>query len=349
MKNCVKFKCKILCFNNYFKIVKMFVLMLISIIGVGFVSGAEIYEFFVKFGNFFWFSIILFFVLMFFLTFKILIKNNDNENMFKMQKLNSTHSKNTFLSKFKINSFLTNLCYVLMSGAMISGLKNLIKQLFLHNYILVFICSMIVVFFLLKNGVSGLAKFDVIVFVCVLFFATFCSNKIDWSAVGFKAEVCELDVINCLIMSVCYVFMNIIQVKPIVSEFEVNLTKKQKGWFSFIFSLILSSLLVLFCLFMISNSQYSSYDMPFLSYFSSKGSFLKIFFSVVLFLSLISSLMSALIGFKRVVIKKVKGNFRATILTLIFSLMLGILDFRIFVSTIYPLVGIINFVIFVFL
>lgn len=349
MKNCVKFKCKTLCFNNFFKYAKLFVLLLISIIGVGFISGAEIYQFFVKFENLFWFGILLFFVLMFALTNKILSETTVIKNSLKMQNLNISTSKNTLLAKIKIKSFLTNFCYILMSAAMLSGLRNLIKQLFFNNFVWLFVFAIFLVFVLLYFGVSGLAKFDIFVLICVIFFSVFAITKIDFAYICSNAKFSGLNFVLCLIMSVCYVFMNIIQIKPVAEELELDLTKKQRLWFSGLFSFSLSALLVIFCLFLKTHGEYSFENMPFLSYFLNQGLFLKIFFSSLLFLALISSLMSALIGFKSFIGCKVKGNFNATLVTLVLSLLVSVFDFEFFVSIVYPLVGIINFVIFVFL
>ena len=120
-----------------FQYLKVGLLMLCAIVGVGFVSGAEIYSFYVRFGNFAYLGVFVFFVLINFLLNKI-FKDFDNiENIVKVNNLNKNHTKYTILTKSKIKSLLINLNVLLVASAMFAGLFSLIKNLFYHNYFVV--------------------------------------------------------------------------------------------------------------------------------------------------------------------------------------------------------------------
>ena len=89
-----------------FKSLKLGIMMLCAIVGVGFVSGAEIYSFYVRFGNFAYLGVFVFFVLMFFLLNKIFKDFENNENVVKVNNLNKNNAKNTFLTRSNIKSIL---------------------------------------------------------------------------------------------------------------------------------------------------------------------------------------------------------------------------------------------------
>ena len=321
-----------------------------SVVGVGFVSGAEIYEVFVRFGKFWPLGVAVFFLLMFLISFKIILNYCNSKNISKMYFENNNYVKNTFLSKFKIKSFLLFFNILLVSGAMFSGLRTLLKQLCNNNYVLIFVLCVLVIFLVLFFGVSGLQKMDyfVLVFMILLamFFAcqTFGENQYQILSLdnNFKAGLFSV------FFAVLYVFMNILQIEPILSEFNISFSKRKALLLSFFFSFVLTLLLIVFVLFFNANAKIAESSMPFLSYFKSKGGALFYVFSVGLILALVSSLLAALIGLKRRFISKT-SNLVATLLSIFLGLVVSVFDFSFFVSVVYPLVGFVNFVIFVFL
>jgi uncharacterized membrane protein YkvI len=345
-------KSKILLAKNCFKLL---LLMFCAIVGVGFVSGAEIFEFYVKFQNFFIVGIFVFFVLIFFLARKILLENCFNENLFKMHNCNQIAIKNTNLTKNQLKDFLCFCCYLLVSSAMISGLKLLLKNLFFNNYIFVFLTCFIIVFFIVFLGVKSLSKLDYFVFLFIAFLFVFfikkmLSSGVDCSENFFANEDFKIgNLFGSVAFAVMYVFMNILQIKPVLIEMNLKFSKKQCNVLAFIFSLTLSLVLLVFCCFLKSNAELSNFEMPFLEYFSRKGTPLKLIFSVGLIFALISSLIGSLIGVKRGLSKKINSKMLASLLSVLLAYCLSFFGFKFFVSVIYPIIGIINFVIFVFL
>lgn len=344
-------KCKIFNFNSFFKITNLLILMLCSVVGAGFVSGAEIYEVFVRFGDFWFVGVMIFFILMFVLSFKITLNFCVDKQYVKMYKINKFMTKNTFYIKNKIKSILVFFNVLLISAAMFSGLRVLLQQLFNHNYIVVFAICIFLVFCILFFGIDGLQKMDYIVFVFMLLFCVWCVSSnmsVKLSFVAHSNVDDSLSILPCISFASLYVFMNIVQLEPIFSEYNISLTKKKALVLSFSYAFILTLILCLFIVFLKNNIQFSVFQMPFLEYFSEVGGIPLFLFSVGLVLALVSSLLTSLVGVKRTFLKRTT-NFNSSLFAVVLALLLSVFDFSFFVSVVYPLIGFINFVIFVFL
>lgn len=336
-------------FKIYFELL---ILIICSIIGVGFISGAEIYQFFAKYYKFFWLGEIVFFMLVFILSRKIFITSKNANFDIKLHKNNEYSHKNSILFKNKVKTILIFFDVLMISSAMISGLRNMIYKLFNNNHIFIFLACVFVVFVLLCVGIKGLSKFDylVIVFACavsVLLFATLITNNL---GVNQKYEtpvtsVSGESIVLPIVFAALYVFMNIISIEPVIREYSSNFSRKSINVFCLILSLVLTAILTLFILFMRANSGLSRYAMPLLEYFSHFGNGVYIFYVFGLFLALISSLLGCLVGVKRETSKFVKNNVLASGLCVVVALTLGMIDFSVFVSIIYPIIGAVNFIV----
>lgn len=348
------------CKKNVFGYVELFLLMLGTMVGVGFVTGAEIYSFFAKFGVSFVFGIILFFVLSFSLTYKILTNNANNENMLKMQNLHKNISKNTILSKDNIKSFLVLFNLLMIASAMFSGLKFVIYELFKNNQILIFVLCILFVFVILIFGVKCLAKvnFAIVAFLIYVILNIVISFCVTGNGSGCCAEKVANENINfgfvnitlSLFFASVYVFMNIVEIEPVVNEFELEFNKKTAKIFSFVFACVMTLLLLLFCVFLNENKELATQSMPMLNFFESKGRASLFIFVVGLILCLLTTLISCLLGVKARFSEKFKlKNFSASFVSVFVAILVGSVPFSVFVNVIYPIIGILNFAIYVFL
>lgn len=327
---------------------KMVIMLVCAIVGVGFVSGAEIVKFFSSFNNFSYIGIIIFFVLIFFLTNKILKNDNCNKNFCKMNNFDNIHLKNTFLHKVKIKSFLTKINVLLIASAMFSGFISLIKQLFFNNSYLVLIFVIIFVFLILVFGINGLQKFDYIVFVFLMLLTLYLCLFKNQSQIILHCSFSFKKLFSSVVFAVLYVFMNIIQIQPIVEELQVSFDKKGRLIFSFSFAVLLSLILLVFVKFLNNSPSLFKFDMPLVGHFKGKGVFYY-FYIVGLFLALFSSLITCLMGVKSVCFKILKNNITASGFAIFLSIILSFIGFSNFVSFVYPLIGVINFIVFIFL
>lgn len=346
--------------KNVFCYVELFLLMLGTMVGVGFVTGAEIYSFFARFGVSFVFGIILFFVLSFSLTYKILTKNANNENMLKMQNSHKNILKNTILTKSGVKSFLVFFNLLMIASAMFSGLKFVIYELFKNNQIFIFVLCILFVFVILIFGVKCLSKVNFVIvafliFVILNIVISFCVSGIGCCLLAEKheSEFLNLGFINIILslfFASVYVFMNIVEIEPVVKGFSLEFNKKTAKIFSFVFACVMSLILLLFCLFLNANKELATQSMPMLSFFESKGRVSLLIFVVGIILCLLTTLISCLLGVKMRFSEKFNmKNISASFVSVLVTILVSVVPFSVFVNVIYPIIGILNFAIYVFL
>lgn len=358
---------KLICFD-----VKQFarpvIVMMSAVVGVGFVSGAEIWSFFARFGRFCWAGIFVFAILFFCLTFKIISKNATTEKYDKLHKINKNLSKNTILTKSRAKMTLLFLSELVIASAMFSGLKELIWQLFKNNHALIFCLCVLLVFFLLLFGMSGIEKFNILTMLFVGFIVTtilifgFGGQGVDGEslknvATNLSKNAGDFDVIYSfknitisIAFAVAYVFMNIVQIQPIASAYNMPFSKRKCVVFSAVMSGLMTLLIVFYVLFLHNNNFLANESMPLLAFFKNTGSDLLLaLFVYGLVFGLISTLLSCLFGVKGFVAKRVGSNTWQTFVSVMLALVFSMLDFEIFVGAFYPILGVISFIIFVFL
>lgn len=413
-----------------FKSLQIILILLCSIIGVGFISGAEIFEYFAKFKCYSYVGIVCVFVILFVLSLKTALQQSEPKNRKIVAKNPKNDIKIINLDKISIKNFLNVISLCIVCGAMCSGLKILAKQFFGSFYFITFFICILICFFILLFGVSGISKFDflVLIFLVVIIFDFIFSGKM-LSNFHLENNSCESNlkfVLSSGFLGSLYVFMNISQLVPIVSSFGVRFSKKQAVAFSLIFSLAVTSILFVFVEFAKLNPEIENFSMPFLSYYSVRGGAIYYIFALGLFFALLSSLLSALFGIKKYYIdnfgsrtssakymfgkdadsgsgkvgndagdvksefvknagggsgkfgkrtsvtnsefckkagdasgefNKYAGgvkserrlNFRSTLISILAATVIGLIDFDIFIKYLYPIVGILNFVILIFL
>ena len=346
-------------------------IMVCSFIGAGFVSGAEIYEFFARFKWASIFGIIVFFLLSFLLCYKILIsssnhtKTSNNSSCFKNKNLNlkmyynkKITQKNTFLIKNNLKNIIVVLNCFFIACAMVAGLKNLIFQFYNNNYIFIFFVCLLVSFLTCYIGVRGLEKIDIFVLVFVGFICIcFCFDdsfglitKIQTETLSLNSTLKFNAVLNSMFFASLYIFMNIMQFEPIVEASGIIFTKRKSLIFALTFALMLTFPLLLFVLFLIFNQSFTNASMPFLNFFMLRGGVMAQIFSFGLLICLLTTLITCLIGLKnKFTIKYQTSNFIATSLGMLGVLVVSILPFNFFVGIIYPILGFMNFIVFVFL
>lgn len=338
--------------KNNFNVVVLICQMIGTMVGVGFVTGAEIYQFFIKFKINSIFGFCLFFVLTFCLTNKIFSETIKEQNMIKLQNIDKIYTKNTSLNKFKIKNYLTNINLLLVASAMFSGLKNLLKQLFNHNYIvLCFICVIFIVY-VLWRGVKSLSKVNILVVIFLVFILfnllvdfKFFEQNCNIKFVDFSFKNITLS----LLFSCVYVFMNIVEIQPVIRESNMNISKKQCMKYALIFSLLLVSVLIIIGMFLSCHGEYLLSPMPLLDYFRTKNNYLSVVFIVGLVFGLLSTLIGCLLGIKKWCKCLFGDEFYSAIFAVLLAMIFGMIDFSIYVKYIYPIIGVINFVIFVFM
>lgn len=367
---------------NHLKPIKhitLFLSMMCSMIGAGFFSGAEIYQFFARFGYYSIIGIVLFFGVCFFVVYKMLLNkllkqiNDDkklfnhetnlknqvnsvvkikNETEFKLYNSSKKYLKNTFLNKVAIKEILLFFNFLLISGAMISGLKFLIFELLKNNNIFIFLSLILIVFLCVCFDFKGLEKFNLIVFGLFVFVLVCVAGEFEFFKISVQANNfnCFQNITISSFLALLYVFMNVGTIQPVIDSFNFDYTKKYSFKIAFLFSLFLTIVISFYVLFLFQIGEgVVGEQMPLLSVFQNMGRFEEILFIIGMFFALISTLISCLIGAKRDFEKVGFSKITAVLGAMLSSLILSQINFSTFVSYIYPVVGFINFVIYVFL
>lgn len=321
--------------NKWFDVFEYMLTMVGSVVGVGFLTGAEVQDFFARFGKNSLIGIMVVVVLFFVMASKMFEEKQQTKKCIKMQKFDKVYAKNTFLNKNNIKNFLVFFNLLMISGAMISGLKRTLFNLLKHNYHIVFLICVIFVFVLLIFGFKGLSKFNYFVIVFAIFVLFFACKRIGDCSLGFcfKTNVsCENFVMVSAgfgarnvagiatlasvfllemlagnfefglsvlagVMAVIYVFMNIVEVQPVVEESPVTLTKKQAKWFCFVFAVVVAGMICVLDVFLNNNPLIAENDMPMMAFFDGSPLLGKVF-CVGLVCALLSTLLVCLIGVK---------------------------------------------------
>ncbi len=335
-----------------YKTCEMMLVMFGAIAGVGFVAGTEIEDFFARFGINFIFGIIMLFLLMVVLVYKILSNDMTLQKSSILYNNKQNVLNNTFLIKNRIKNCILFFNLFMISSAMFSGLRVMLLYLLKNNYLLIYIVSILIVFAMLIFGIKGLAKFNYLVVIFLGFVlaivAVSLSKNFEVGAVRFNLK----NSFGAMLFAGIYVFMNIVELEPIAKEYGLFLSKGKRLLFAFIFSLLLSFVVFIICMFLRNNSVVASYNMPMLVYFSELGLGFKLVFSVGLVMSLLSTLLTCLIGVKSRVGNMLtinNSNIASSFLAVMMSVVVGVLPFSFFTKIIYPVIGVLNFIVFVFL
>lgn len=304
-----------------------------SFVGVGFVTGAEIWFYFARFEVNAIFGLISFFVLSF-LLFYFSLSEKETEN-----------NEN----KFKIKTYFAGVSELFVASAMIAGLMETSRLLFGKIWFIVFLCSVAVCFCVFWRGMKSVVFYNYFVAVFVVFVIIslfiFNNNK----TIEIKPKILPKSASLSFVFGAIYIFMNIAEIRPILQEFgKENHTKTSKTILSLCLSLLLIFLIVTISFMILKNKNLVCFSMPFLVLFKLNGGVVFWLFLIGLVMCLISTAVSCLIGVKN------KCNFSkndekfAKLFVMILSLILGQIPFPIFIKIIYPVVAILNFLIFVF-
>lgn len=267
-----------------------------------------------------------------------------------------------FAKKFDSLTVLLNI--VCVSGAMCAGLKEFTKSLYNNNYIFIYLLFIIVIFVLLVCGVKWISKINFLVFIFTIFIClSLCFNKSSTSNILVFVNSKEffvsgqtglnkiaLNILKGVGFGVLYVFMNMFHIRPIVDAANVQFkSKKSCLVFSVLFSTFLTGVLIIFTNFLLKNNSFSEFEMPFLEYFKTQSKFLFITFKLGLVSCLLLSLVSCLLGLKTKLLEYIKlPNFQICFLSFMLALILGILPFNFFIGKVYPFLGFLNLLCFVF-
>lgn len=320
MKNKVK--------NSPFNIV---LLTICSFVGVGFITGVEIWFYFARFGLNMIFGVIYFTVLTFLLVYFALGESdaqNDRFIQFKRQ--------------------ISAVSELLIASAMISGLAEQSRLIFGNGWLIVFLISISIVFCLLWLGLKSFIFYNYFVAIFIVFVVIVLFRFNNNFLLDFEPKFSLNLSLKSIVFAGVYIFMNIAEIKPILSEFSEKQNEKKKVLTALFVTGSLVFLMITLSFVLQNNRNISQNSMPFLLLFNNFGGVVEWVFLVGLIMTLISTAVACLIGVKNKLILKNNDEKFCKIIVIISALILGQIPFLVFIKIIYPIIAIFSFILFIF-
>ena len=322
-------------------ILKIVFVIIGSIIGAGFISGQEIYTFFLKFGNIGIACIILMGIILGIVIYKtcfIIMKNkNKNYGEFLDSILQSKYPRIRIFINSLINVFLL-ISFFIMCAAFCAYFKQEYNiSVYLSGLIISIICYMIFV----KN-IKAIIKVNQILMPIIIILIFFLVIKINIQQVSIKnAENSILAILNCMI----YVSYNTIILIPIL----IKLKSYMKDIKSILVSSIVCSIIIismaLIILCIISQiKEIKLIEIPLLYVTNSYGEVYKYIYSFVLIVAIITSAISAGYGFLENITKDKQRYLIFAFFICVFSIFISNFGFSNLVNILYPLFGILGLI-----
>lgn len=317
-----------------------FVLVILgSIIGAGFASGKEIAVFFSGIGILSYMNIILLFIFFYFLLQLFMKLGNfiKPKNLFEVNKF-------VFKRNYKLFNVLVLFGLFAIIVSMIAGINSIGEVVFNNiKFPVLSIFSVFFTFFMLNLGYKAISKLNkVLVPIIIFFIVLICLISIfktDYlSAINNNFSI--KDILKYFCFMLFYISFNVIYSSELIIENSHDFSKKQVKSNSFAISLMLVILVFIInytLLHVNINTFYS--DMPILNIAYSINTYLGYIFSLILWISILTTLISTLYIFINCFTKN-KFLISAIILTLAF--IFSSFGFSYIVNIIYPIEGIIG-------
>ena len=312
--------------KNFLKIVAGTMSILGAIVGAGFMSGAEINQFFTRFG---WAKYITFAItgaIVYVYIIKIHKKTQNNINL------------ETYTNK---NATILPFCQLFISATMMAGLCDVLAGFGMQRWVCVFVC-MSVIFVCLVVGVGFARVINVLTTLLLLLILPVvyvCSNNIVGESVSFSVNIETFFV--AVFYSIFYCAMNLATSSTIIEDSAQKFDKSGVKVLGFAVS---ATIVCLIAVISKMAAKTFSQDMPLLSLVGDGA--VKIVFVVLLVFAMLSTLLSSCVGAKKMFCKT--NNLVASCLLSCLIALVSFVGFAGLVKYVYPLIGAAIIVEFVF-
>ena len=321
---------------------RVLTVLLGTIIGAGFISGAEINLFFNSIGVLGVFGIlcsstILGFVIFFSLTNKSnsyneLVKNNINSKIIR------------YLLLGMINLFL-----IISYFIMIAGLSAFLSEVLNINYFISSIISVCIIFIIVNGDIKRIEKFNNLFVPILIILIVFLSNllkDINLFNINNKTDINA----NFLILGLIYSSYNAISLIPITIKLKENnaISTRKALYISLIFSFIICICGIILFLLLEENKKFMKSEIPLLNIINNRNAFLNILVKLSIIISIVSTAVS--LQYASITnIEKNRENYLRDILIMdLIAIFVSKFGFQTLIKIFYPLfgvIGLINFVI----
>ena len=327
---------------------KILTVLLGTIIGAGFISGAEINLFFNSIGIFGLFGVIISSIILGLTIYFSLTNNNKSYNELIRSNLNNKILK--FILLGMINIFL-----IISYFIMIAGLSSFFSESTNIDYFISSIISILIIFIIVNGDINRIEKFNklfVPFLIILLFLLPFLVKDTNLLSLNLYSnnDFNNNFNINFFILGLIYASYNSISLIPIAIKLNEcnNITRKKSLYISLAFSCIISICGIILFILLESNKQFMKNEIPLLDIISNKNKYLKLLVQIAIAISIVSTAVS--LQYAAILnIEKNKDNYlRDIIIMNIISIIVSRLGFQTLIKIFYPLfglIGILNFII----
>ena len=327
---------------------KILTVLLGTIIGAGFISGAEINLFFNSIGIFGLFGVIISSIILGLTIYFSLTNNNKSYNELIRSNLNNKILK--FILLGMINIFL-----IISYFIMIAGLSSFFSESTNIDYFISSIISILIIFIIVNGDINRIEKFNklfVPFLIILLFLLPFLVKDTNLLSLNLYSnnDFNNNFNINFFILGLIYASYNSISLIPIAIKLKEsnNISRKKSLYISLAFSCIISICGTILFILLESNKQFMKNEIPLLDIISNKNKYLKLLVQIAIAISIVSTAVS--LQYAAILnIEKNKDNYlRDIIIMNIISIIVSRLGFQTLIKIFYPLfglIGILNFII----
>lgn len=320
------------------KIIKISAIIIGSIIGAGFASGKEIFEYFAKYGIYSLFFIIPLFIFFSFFIYIYLSFGQQTKGLqFKNANKLLYQGKKIFNLNFNLFNMFLFFSFLILSSAMFSALISLMQTYFPYGHkLLYFLIAIIITILLLNisfNKLSSLSNFIVPLIIICLLLNVVCSFKSGNFCFNFGIS----NILPLPFLTLMYTSQNTFFCSVIISKLGKEVNKQEKIAISLIVSGVLSLLILIGILCFLFNPKLIYADMPFAEVAIAINPIFSFIFAIILFGSILTTYITSLSSLQEMFINKKKHTSNFIILLLI--VLLGLLNFSNIIKYLYPLIG----------
>lgn len=320
------------------RVIKISSIIIGSIIGAGFASGKEIFEYFAKYGIYSLFFIIPLFI---FLNFFIYIYLSFGQQTKGLDFKNSNHllikNKKIFNYNFNLFNIFLFISFLILCSAMFTALISLMQTYFPYGYkIFYFFIAILITILLLNisfNKLSYLSNFIVPLIILCLLLNVFCS----FGSGNFCLYFGVSNILPLPFLTLMYASQNTFFCSVIISKLGKDISKKEKIGISLVVSSVLCLLILIGILCFLFNPKLSYADMPFAEVAIAINPIFSFIFAIILLGSIITTYITSLTSLKEMFYGKKKHTSNFIIILLI--VLLSLFDFSNIIEYLYPLIG----------
>lgn len=320
------------------KVLKTSFVIIGAVIGAGFASGKEIFEYFAKYGI--WsllFVIPLFFCMYFF--FYTYLNFGSKQKDFNLKESNKYLCKSIKIFNKNINFFdiCLFLTFLIHTSAMFSGLIALFSTYLPSGYnFIYFLISLIITLILLKTSFKSfklLSNLVVPLIIICLILNVICS----FNSGTFSTSFGITNVLPLPFLTIVYASQNTFFSSFIIIKLGKDLTKKEQHLTSILTAVILSILIIFGILCFMFNPKLAYSEMPFAEVAIAINPIFSFVFAIILLGSIITTHATCLTSLKEYF--KGEKKYNNTFLMLVLVILLSMLNFGKIVKYLYPLIG----------